>query len=163
MSLAAVMSGFSQRGRAVFLRYLVVAAGANLLWETAQVPLYTIWRTGSPREIAFAVVHCTAGDALIAAASLLLALFLVGGAAWPRTRGLPVITAAVILGVAYTGFSEWLNVSVRGSWTYAAMMPVVPPLGTGLSPLLQWIVIPPLAYIVASRGRWGRARVDVRS
>ena len=147
MSFAAMMSAFSEGGRSVFLRYLAVAAGANLVWETAQIPLYTIWSTGNAGEIAFAVVHCTAGDVLIAAASLLLALLLAGRAPWPRS--LRVIAAATILGVAYTVFSEWLNVSVRGSWSYGAMMPVVPPLGTGLAPLLQWVIIPPLAYMMA--------------
>ena len=146
MSFAAVMSAFSERGRSVLFRYLVVAASANLVWETAQIPLYTIWKTGSASEIAFALVHCTAGDVLITVAALLLALLLAGRVAWPRSRGLPVIAAAIILGVAYTIFSEWLNVSVRGSWTYAA---IVPPLGTGLSLLLQWLIIPPLAYIMA--------------
>ena len=161
MGFAAVMSAFSERGRSVFLRYLAVAAGANLVWETAQIPLYTIWSTGSASEITFAVVHCAAGDVLITAASLLLALLLAGRAAWPRSHGLRVIAAATIVGVVYTVFSEWLNVSVRGSWTYAAMMPVVPPLGTGLSPLLQWFVIPPLVYIVALRVRGARARVGM--
>ncbi len=151
MSLAAVKSAFSERGRSVFLRYLAVTAVANLVWETVQIPLYTIWRTGSPGEIAFAIVHCTAGDVLITGAALLLALLLAGRSAWPRSRDLRVISAATMLGIAYTVFSEWLNVSVRGSWTYDAMMPVVPPLGTGLTPLLQWVIIPALAYMMALR------------
>lgn len=149
MSLAAVKSAFSERGRSVFLRYLAVTAVANLVWETVQIPLYTIWRTGSPSKIAFAIVHCTVGDVLIAGAALLLALLLTGRVAWPRSRDLRVIAAATMLGIAYTVFSEWLNVRVRGSWTYDAMMPVVPLFGTGLTPLLQWVIIPPLAYMMA--------------
>ncbi len=27
--------------------YVLAVAGLNLLWEVAQLPLYTIWRTGS--------------------------------------------------------------------------------------------------------------------
>ena len=54
--------------------YLATSTAAHLIWEVAQLPLYTIWRTGAPREIAFAVFHCTAGDFMIATLSLVLAL-----------------------------------------------------------------------------------------
>jgi hypothetical protein len=59
----------------------------------------------------------------------------------------------MLLGLVYTVFSEWLNVSVRGSWAYASAMPVVPILGTGLSPVLQWLVVPAASFIwVRSQG-----------
>ncbi len=155
MSLQAATGAVFGGSGKIALRYIAVALGLNLAWEAAQMPLYTIWRTGSPGEILFAILHCTAGDVLIATASLFLALLLVGN---PMSR-LPssfgaVPTVAVLLGVAYTVFSEWLNISVRGSWAYAPAMPVLPPLGTGLTPLLQWVVIPPLALGLA--GRWRR-------
>jgi len=70
------------------------------------------------------------------------ALILFGGAAWPTERSGIVAAVAVTLGLAYTIYSEWRNVVVRGSWTYSRLMPVVPPLDTGLSPLLQWLIVP---------------------
>jgi Cu(I)/Ag(I) efflux system membrane protein CusA/SilA len=39
--------------------YLASIAVGNLGWESLQLPLYTIWNTGTFREQAFAVVHCT--------------------------------------------------------------------------------------------------------
>jgi hypothetical protein len=36
-------------------------------------------------------------------------------------------------------------------WDYADAMPRVPPLGTGLAPLLQWLVAPPVALRLAGR------------
>ena len=56
-------------------------------------------------------------------------------------------------GVAYTIFSEWLNIVVRQSWAYSEAMPVVPLIGVGLSPLLQWLVIPGVAMLVVRRSR----------
>jgi hypothetical protein len=56
--------------------YLLVLAGGTLVWEAAHLPLYTIWRSGTWCENAFAVVHCTGGDLLIAAGSLTLAFIL---------------------------------------------------------------------------------------
>ena len=51
--------------------------------------------------------------------------------------------AAVLAGgVAYPIYSEWLNMTVRQSWAYSSLMPVLPVTGTGLAPLLQWIVVP---------------------
>ncbi len=79
-------------------RYLAVIAVGNLAWEMAQLPLYTLWRTGSTRDIAFAVIHCTGGDVFIAAVSLLGSLLLFGAADWPRSRFLPVAAATAVLG-----------------------------------------------------------------
>lgn len=45
-------------------RYLCVSIVANLVWEILQLPLYTLWATGTRREQAFAVLHCTIGDAI---------------------------------------------------------------------------------------------------
>ena len=41
---------------------------------------------------------------------------------------------------AFTAWSEWYNVYRAGNWAYAAGMPLI--LGIGVSPLLQWIVLP---------------------
>ena len=128
--------------------YFAAVALGNLTWEILQLPLYTIWTTGTLGEQAFAVVHCTGGDILIALAALSLALVLVGG------RGFwPVAILAIGLGVAYTGFSEWLNVYLRRSWAYSDWMPLIS-LGRhriGLSPILQWLLVPAFSLWAASR------------
>lgn len=118
------------------------------------MPLYTIWRTGSPREIGFAAIHCTGGDVLIAAASLVASLLLFGAADWPRSRFLPVAGATLILGLAYTIRGEYLN-TVRHAWTYSELMPTLPGLGTGLAPLAQWVVVPLLAFAIVRLPDWG--------
>lgn len=139
-------------------RYLAFAALANLIWELAQLPLYTIWADGSPREIVFAAIHCTAGDVVIAGGSLLGVLLLVGRDEWPDQGYLRVAALTLIAGFSYTVYSEWVNTEVRGSWAYADLMPTVPPTGAGLAPLLQWIVVPLAAFWWARRSRIYRAR-----
>ncbi|NDG49538.1 MAG: hypothetical protein EBY30_10970 [Rhodospirillales bacterium] len=119
----------------------------NLVWEVAQLPLYTLWAEGTPGEIAFAVLHCTGGDAMIAAAALAVAILLTRSRHWP-SQGWGIVTlVATVIGLGYTLFSEWLNVELRQSWTYAAAMPRLPPWGTGLAPFLQWLLLPPLAML----------------
>lgn len=132
-------------------------AGASLVlhaaWEMAQLPLYTIWSTGTPGQRWFAVAHCTLGDAMIAGLTLLLALAIVGSAEWPGESSRAVWLLAIVLGAGYTIFSEWLNVNIRGNWAYAATMPTLPLIGTGLSPLMQWLVVPTFALWSATRRR----------
>ncbi len=132
-------------------RYLALSALGHLAWEFAQMPFYTLWATGDAREIVFAAVHCTIGDVLIAAASLLLAQRLLSRAAMRSARFLPLAALTLLFGLAYTVLSEWLNTRIWRSWAYADLMPVLPPLGTGLLPLLQWLAVP-LAALIAARG-----------
>ncbi len=134
----------------VLMIYLVVSAGLHLVWELVQLPLYTIWRTGTAREIAFAVVHCTGGDLMIATLSLGGAILIVGHKNWTAAQQRQVFLATIIFGLAYTIFSEWLNTAVRQSWAYSDLMPRLPVLGTGMSPLLQWLFVPAVALYLAS-------------
>lgn len=57
----------------------------------------------------------------------------------------------VVAAVGYTVYSEWMNTVARAAWEYSALMPVIRFLGLeiGFSPLLQWVVIPPLALWLA--------------
>ena len=48
----------------------------------------------------------------------------------------------------YTVYSEWLNVYVKGTWAYSDLMPIVPGLEVGLSPLIQWIVLPTFGILM---------------
>lgn len=134
----------------VLRSYLLFSVGANLIWEIVHLPLYTIGQTGSLGELAFAVVHCTVGDLLIAGGALVGSLLLFGTRGWPNERFLLVASLTVLVGIGYTLFSERRNTE-RGSWTYSTLMPVVPMIGTGLSPLAQWIVIPAAAFWWARR------------
>ena len=128
-------------------RAIGLATIGHFLWEAAQVPLYTLWRTGTRREIAFALIHCTGGDILITTVTLAAATALARVSAGAPSAGAWFFTA-IALGAAYTVFSEWLNVEIRRSWSYAASMPVLPLLGTGLTPLLQWVIVPALSLAI---------------
>jgi hypothetical protein len=140
------------------VRYLGWSMVLHLVWEVAQLPLFTIWTTATLGQKAFAVVHCTAGDVMIAGVCLLVALLLFGWHSWPKTATVVVFAASLALGVGYTMYSEWLNTSVRASWAYSELMPVLPVLGTGLSPLLQWIMVPMLGMWAAlGHAPWRRA------
>ena len=80
-------------------RYLAVAIVANLFWEMLQLPLYTVWTTGTRKQQAFAVVHCTVGDAMIAGLSLLVARLCLHA---PRGRAVALLVSM---------WRAWLSVS----------------------------------------------------
>lgn len=123
----------------------------HFAWEVLQLPLYTLWRTGTLGEIAFAVLHCTAGDLMIATLSLLIALLLVGNFGWPSVTFGAVMAMTLGMGIGYTVYSEWLNTTVRKTWEYSEFMPTIPPLGTGLSPLMQWLIVPAIGFWMIRR------------
>lgn len=145
--------------RFIALSYLPWLAGLNLAWEAAHVSLYTLWQEAEASYIAFSVLHCTAGDVMIGAAALPLALIFgreKSLAQW-RWRRIGAVTA--LAGTAYTIFSEWMNTTVLRSWTYAEAMPTVELAGVeiGASPVAQWLVLPPLALYLARKTRkWPR-------
>lgn len=136
-----------------FRRYLPAMALGNLLWETLQLPLYTLWRTDPPAQLAFAVFHCTLGDVVIGTVALVLALALFGNRRWPEEGRRSVMLAALLLGAGYTVYSEYVNTALRQSWAYADAMPRLPILGTGLAPLAQWILLPPILLAFAGTKR----------
>ena len=142
--------------RFIALRFAPLAGALNLAWEVAQLPLYALWRDAAPAFKAYAVLHCTLGDVLIVTSALVIAL-LVTGAGSPRAWRWGAIAAlTVAIGLGYTVFSEWLNTVVRDGWAYAAAMPTVRigGLELGLSPLSQWLVVPPLALLLARSRRY---------
>jgi hypothetical protein len=55
----------------------------------------------------------------------------------------------------YTVFSEWNNTAILGSWAYSQLMPTlrVGEIVVGVSPLIQWLTVPPLALWLAGRSR----------
>lgn len=140
----------------VLALYAALSAVGHLLREIVQLALYALWRTASRAELAFAVFHCTGGDILIATNVLLVSVVLLRAWNWPRTQTLRVAALAIPLGIAYTAFSEWLNVYVRQSWGYDPAMPTAPILGhqIGVLPLAQWLIVPAAVFaIVASMQR----------
>ncbi len=136
-------------------RFLPWFAALNLAWEAAHVRLYTLWDEAEPAYIAFSVVHCTLGDVLIGAAALALALIAGREAELARWRWRRIAVVTVLAGAGYTVYSEWMNITVLRSWTYAESMPKLELAGfeLGLTPLAQWLAVPPLSlYLARFRG-----------
>jgi hypothetical protein len=132
--------------------WVALAFVMNLAWEIAHVRLYTIWMEADGSAIAWAVLHCSLGDVVIALALFALAGMALRHADWPASHPWTGGTIFVFGALAFTIWSEWHNVYRAGNWGYTASMPAI--FGIGLSPILQWLILPPLivgAYRTATR------------
>ncbi len=126
-------------------QYLITVAVLNLLWEVAQLPLYTLWRTSSVQSIIVAIFHCTIGDMVITLTALIGSIILLATDKWPGHRQHRVALLAIAIGLIYTIYSERFNIG-RGAWNYTELMPIIPWVNVGLTPVLQWLVIPSIGF-----------------
>lgn len=141
-------------------RWTAWALALNLLWEGAQLPFYSFSPTTGPLEMAWDVIHCTAGDVGIAFGSFVAAALATRDPEWPVRRPWFGLAVALVVGLVWTVASEWQNVYVRGAWAYAPSMPTI--LGVGLLPLLQWVLLPPMGLVMV-RGQHARNRTRMRN
>lgn len=126
------------------VRLLVLGLPLQVLWETAQLPLYTVWYQKGWGYILYSIVHCTLGDLLILLISYELIALLNRNRYWIDKGVLWNGLVFTVFGAGYTIYSEVTNVYIEKTWAYTDVMPIVPIVGIGLAPLLQWLIIPPL-------------------
>ena len=93
----------------------------------------------------------TLGDAAI----MLFAFCSVAAAArdrrWILSPSPWQVTGFVALGLVVTAVVERLATGPMERWAYAPAIPVLPWLGLGLAPILQWLVVPPLVLWFSRR------------
>lgn len=135
----------------IAFRYVPLLGALNLIWEIGQLPLYTLWKEAPASFIAYVVVHCTLGDVAIGTLALMVALIATRAGAVETWRWWKIALFLVIPAVGYTALSEWINTVARESWAYSTLMPIVSLGGfeVGLTPLLQWLILPPAALWLA--------------
>ncbi|AFZ33500.1 hypothetical protein B1A85_16200 [Chroococcidiopsis sp. TS-821] len=116
----------------------------SFFWEVQQMPFYQV-----PSELScFGMIRnctlATVGDVGIVLTSFWVVAARSKSRQWVRQPSLRQISVFTLVGVLITVIFEGLATRWLGIWTYADFMPIVPILGTGLLPLLMWLLIPPL-------------------
>ena len=127
---------------------LIFAFLLNYPWEFLQVPFFEGMAVATHWEAVKVCTRATLGDAVI----MLIAYWCVTVAAsdrwWfrapSRMQMLGFVTVGLIITVAIEHFATQSTDPAWG-WRYADIMPIVPVVGVGLTPLLQWMLLPPLA------------------
>ncbi len=149
------MKAHWNQGRRLLAEVLAVGFGLNYLWEMAQMPAFAD-EVGQPFRPgwAFALRHCflpTLGDMFIVGLTFILGWLVQGRPGWIRQlewREILLLTLPLVL-LAIT--IELVNVYVLERWTYSPFMPVVPPLGVGLFPMVQLALLTLLTFALVGR------------
>ncbi len=77
---------------------------------------------------------------------------------WPSAGGIAMF---LVIGVVMTIVFEALATGPLQRWEYNELMPTLPILGTGVAPLLQWLLIPPLVLWIVRRQIQARISRDI--
>jgi len=124
------------------LNFAVFAFLLNFPWEFLQIPLYVGMADAPHWDATKVCAFATLGDAVIMVVAYWTAAVAARSRYWfLKPRQWP-ITVFLLAGIAITIVLERLATGPLDRWQYAAAMPVVPLLGVGLTPLLQWLVLP---------------------
>ncbi len=131
----------------------VFAVLLNYPWEFLQAPLFDGMYEARHWDAILTCTRATLGDAVIMLTAFWSVSLATGSRNWllapNATRilmfaGTGVLITIVIERLALAGM--WL-----GGWNYSPLMPIVPGIEVGLSPLLQWVVLPPLVVWFSRR------------
>jgi len=138
-----------------FLTLLTSFWAANLFlhlaWENWQIIFYEGMAEARHADAVWVCSKAAFGDANIALVAYLVAAFGTRSRAWlvaPSNLGLALY---FLTGLLITVVFEYLATEVWGRWSYSSRMPVVPVFGTGVLPLLQWLIIPLLSLATTRR------------
>jgi hypothetical protein len=116
----------------------------NFPWEIWQVPFFRGMASMLHWKAIAMCTQATVGDAVIAIASFWGIAIVARTRRWILRPTWREIAGFVGFGVIITIVFESFATGILDRWEYVEAMPILPILGTGLLPLLQWIILPPL-------------------
>ena len=123
---------------------LVLSFLGHFAWEILQAPLFS---SLSKTEHFVGIAIClkaTLGDLVIAIAAFWGAALIGKDRNWFLNKDHRATVAFFAVGLLATVGLEYFSTEVTGRWAYDGVMPLLPLLGTGLSPILQWVFVPML-------------------
>lgn len=135
----------------LFKRYILTvflfAFLFNTAWEILQIPLY--------KEVVYSLNHILFCVLASVADAIMVLLFYFGfsliykNPLWIRKINPTKILFLIIAGGIGAVLAERRHLSI-GTWSYAASMPIIPVVNVGLSPILQFMILPLFIYWMAS-------------
>ena len=126
---------------------ILVAFVLNFAWEIIQGPLYKNF-TYSISHIAFCGLASVADTIMVLLTYFVLAI-VYKDPLWIKHLNLERTLMLVLVGGIGAILAEMRFLS-QGDWAYAPSMPILPFVNAGLSPVLQFMLLPVLIYYVTS-------------
>lgn len=122
----------------------------HFVWEMWQVPLYVGMSDADHWSAVLQCTLATTGDGFIALIAYSISALVARDKYWLNKRSASIMTVFLISGLAITVLLEVFATNVYGRWQYSELMPIVPVINVGLSPLLQWLIIPPISIWISA-------------
>lgn len=144
------MRAHSRDIRRMLAAFAAVTFALNFPWELAQAPLFASMGQLAFEEAFLACLRATLGDVVLALAAYLAVALATQDLLWALRPGVARLAAFSALGIGATIILE-LHATGSGRWVYGDSMPRLPPLGVGLSPILQWTFLPPTSVVAVRR------------
>lgn len=124
----------------VFISFLL-----NSIWELVHSPLYR-WHQYDFQHVSICILASLADTVMV-----LMLIFLFGLAFknvfWVNhLTGVRIIVLALVGAIGATAGEMWHT--SKGDWAYADYMPLIPWLGVGVSPVLQFTILPLIIFVV---------------
>jgi hypothetical protein len=121
----------------------------HVAWENWQILFYSGMADARHADAVWLCTRAAFGDANIALLAYVLAALTIRSWRWPLSSSRLAPAAYIASGIAITVIIEHFATEVWNRWHYSDWMPVLPLLGTGVLPLLQWLLIPLLSLSLA--------------
>ena len=130
---------------------IVLSFLGHFAWEILQAPMFSSMNQVDHFSGIFICLKATLGDLVIALAAFWSAALMGRSRRWFTRPGRLAPMVFFAAGVLLTVGLEYLHTEITGRWAYNEAMPLLPVIGTGLSPILQWIFVPLLVLWYLSR------------
>lgn len=136
--------------KTAFKRLILVIAGLafllNFAWELLHLPLYKD-SSYDIQHIAFCALASVA-DALMVLLLYLSFALIIKKPFWVRSMGFWQVVVLMLVGGIGAIIAEIAH-TAAGNWAYDDSMPMLPFLNAGLSPVLQFLLLPALIYYLS--------------
>ncbi|MDZ4134609.1 MAG: hypothetical protein U1D06_03305 [Paracoccaceae bacterium] len=123
---------------------LILSFPMHFTWEFLQAPLFSSMQAATHMDGIRICLQAALGDMGIVLAAYWAVSILTGTRQWVSRPSRRAIVVWLVVGLAITIGIEFFSTEIIGRWNYGASMPRLPLIGTGIAPLLQWIVVPML-------------------
>lgn len=124
------------------------------VWEILQVPFFVQMPATEHWQAIEMCLKATIGDVAIALASFGSAAMLDRHFPWFLQPSRQALSVYLATGLIATLFLERYAIAT-GRWSYSDLMPVLPAIGFGVIPLVQWIVLPLATVFLTQRFHFG--------
>lgn len=108
------------------------------------MPFYEGLKTLDHMSVVRMCTQASIGDGVISVLAYWSAVLIARSRNWIHAMTVTPTVTYLAAGLVITIVMERLAIDVWDRWQYAPNMPELPLLGTGLLPLLQWLILPPL-------------------